>query len=165
MECRNETAVVYNAKDETMAIDETMPIFEARICLKGDRSVGRRISNINEVKQYISELMSSYATETLLVVSVNMQCQVISTAIVNVGSLGSVDVDIANIAKVALLSNARAIFLSHNHPGGTCRPSSEDISATMQIKRALALFQIDVYDHIIVCPNGESYSMKQNGDF
>ena len=159
MECRNETVVSYDA--EVM----DMPVFEARICLKGDRSTGRKITNVTEVKQYISELMKDYATETLLVVAVDTQCRVLSTAIASVGGLGSVDVNIANIAKIALLSNARAIFLSHNHPGGTCSPSIEDITATEQIKKALAIFQIDVFDHIIVCPTGESYSMKQHGDF
>ena len=159
MECRNETVVNYDAEENVS------PVFEARICLKGDRTTGRKITNVTEVKQYISELMCDYATETLLVVSVDAQCRVLTTAIASVGGLGSVDVDIANIAKIALLSNARAVFLSHNHPGGTCYPSIEDISATTQIKKALAIFHIDVFDHIIVCPTGESYSMKQHGDF
>ena len=159
MECRNETTVAYDAEENVS------PVFEARICLKGDRTTGRKITNGTEARQYISELMKDYATETLLVVAVDAQCRVLSTAIANVGGLGSVDVNIANIAKIALLSNARAVFLSHNHPGGTCSPSFEDISATTEIQRALAIFQIDVIDHIIVCPNGESYSMKQHGDF
>lgn len=157
MECRNETVVNYDA-------NEVEPIFEARICLKGDRSTGRQIASRKELEQYVCERMSDYATETLMAVSVDAQCRVLCTAIVGVGGLSSVDVDIASIAKVALLSNARFVFLSHNHPGGTCAPSSEDIQSTMLIKKALALFQIEVLDHMIVCPNGDSYSMKQHGD-
>lgn len=157
MECRNETGVNYEA-------NENEPIFEARICLKGNRSVGRQIANRKELESYVTELMSDYATETLLVVAVDAQCRVLSTAIVGVGGLSSVDVDVASIAKVALLSNAKAVFLSHNHPGGSCWPSPEDIQSTMLIKKALELFQIGVYDHMIVCPNGDSYSMRQHGD-
>lgn len=157
MECRNETVANYDANGAE-------PIFEARICLKGNASTGRKICNRMELENYVSELMSSYATETLLVVSVDAQCRVLSTAIVGIGGLGSVDVDVASVAKVALLSNARAVFLSHNHSGGTCFPSSQDISATHEIKKALALFQIDVFDHMIVTPSGDSYSMAQHGD-
>jgi DNA repair protein RadC len=162
MKCKSEDVVKYDAG---AGADDIVPVFEARICLKGDRSTGRQITNCESLKKYISETMCDYATETLLVVSVDTQCRVLSTAIVGVGGLDSVDVDIASVAKVALLSNARGVFLSHNHPGGTCAPSSADITSTLQVKRALALFNIAIFDHIIVCPDGQSYSMKQHGDF
>lgn len=158
MKCKSEDVVAYDAEN-------IAPVFNARICLKGDRTTGRQIANVEQLKQYICDTMNDYATETLLVVAVDTQCRVLSTAVVGVGGLDSVDVDIASIAKVALLSNARAVFLSHNHPGGTCAPSSADITSTLQVKRALALFNIEVFDHIIVTPSGRSYSMKQHGDF
>lgn len=157
MELKNETAVNYDANG-------IEPVFEARICLKGNVSTGRRICNRSELEKYVTELMRSYATETLLVIAIDVQCRVLSTAIVGVGGLCSVDVDVASIAKVALLSNARAIFLSHNHPGGTCYPSREDIESTIKIKKALGLFNIDLFDHMIVTPSGDSYSMQQHGD-
>lgn len=158
MELRNETPIIFNADDS----QET--IFEARICLKGDRTTGRQIKNSFELKDYLCDVMSSYATETFMVIPVDMQCRVLCTSVIGVGGIATVDADIASVAKVALLSNARAVFLSHNHPGGTCHPSAEDISATLRIKKALALFGIDVYDHIIVCPDRISYSMSQHGD-
>jgi DNA repair protein RadC len=164
MKCKSEDVVKYDAGAGAGA-EDIVPVFEARICLKGDRSTGRQITNAESLKKYIRETMSEYATETLMVVSVDTQCRVLSTAIVGVGGLDSVDVDIASIAKVALLSNARGVFLSHNHPGGTCRPSSADITSTLQIKQALAMFRIEIMDHIIICPDGSSYSMRQHGDF
>lgn len=157
MKCRNETAVNYDANG-------IEPVFEARICLKGNPSTGRQIHTRDELEKYVRDLMSSYATETMLVISVDAQCRVLSTAIVGIGGIGSVDADVASIAKVALLSNARAVFLSHNHPGGTCFPSSEDIRLTRIIKKALELFEINVRDHMIVTPTGDSFSMAQHGD-
>lgn len=157
MEFRNETAVNYG-------VNGIEPIFEARICLRGNPSTGRQIHNRDELEKYVCDLMSSYATETMLVISVDAQCRVLSTAIVGIGGIESVDADVASIAKVALLSNARSVFLSHNHPGGTCFPSSEDIKSTHIIKKALELFQIHVLDHMIVTPNGDSYSMAQHWD-
>lgn len=162
MKCKSEDVVKYDAG---AGAEEVVPIFEARICLKGDRSTGRQITNSADLKKYICGTMCDFATEQMMVVSVDTQCRVLSTAIVGVGGLDNVNVDIASIAKVALLSNARGVFLSHNHPGGTCRPSSADISTTIQIKKALAMFAIEIMDHIIVCPDGSSYSMKQHGDF
>ena len=162
MKCKSEDVVKYDAG---AGADDIVPVFEARICLKGDRSTGRQITNSAALKKYICETMSDFATEQMMVVSVDTQCRVLSTVIVGVGGLDSVDVDIASVAKAALLSNARGVFLSHNHPGGTCAPSSEDITSTIRIKQALAMFRIEIMDHIIVCPDGSSYSMRQHGDF
>lgn len=158
MELKNETAVNYNASEGAA------PIFEARICLKGNQTTGRQITNVTELKEYLCDVMSSYATETFMVIPVDIQCRVLCTAIIGVGGIASVDSDISSVAKVALLSNANGVFLSHNHPGGTCKPSSEDISSTLRIKKALELFGIVVYDHVIVCPDKSSYSMAQAGD-
>lgn len=158
MELKNETVVNYNASEGTE------PIFEARICLKGNQAAGRKITNSTELKEYLCDVMSSYATETFMVIPVDTQCRVLCTAIIGVGGIASVDADIASVAKVALLSNAHGVFLSHNHPGGTCYPSSEDISSTLRIKKALELFGIIVFDHLIVCPDKSTYSMARHGD-
>ena len=49
----------------------------------------------------------------------------------------------------------------HNHPSGIAEPSSADIMMTGRIKRALALIEIRLVDHLIV---GESvFSMAERG--
>ena len=125
---------------------------------------GATLSNVRAVTDYLIDELQGCAVEQGMIICVNCRMEVISTAVVGVGDLGSVSMSPANVAKVALLSNAHSIFLAHNHPGGTCRPSQEDIYATKQIADSLKIFGIRVLDHIIVCSTGDTYSMCQHGD-
>jgi DNA repair protein RadC len=52
--------------------------------------------------------------------------------------------------KQALADNAAAVILAHNHPSGVCEPSQADIRITERLKKALALVDIRVLDHVIV---------------
>ena len=45
------------------------------------------------------------------------------------------------------------MILAHNHPSGVCEPSQADIRITEQLKKALALVDIRVLDHVIVGDN------------
>ena len=66
------------------------------------------------------------------------------------------------IAKEALLVDATAIILCHNHPSGNINPSHADISLTKRLIESLSLFDIKVLDHIIVSQS-ETYSLSKAG--
>jgi DNA repair protein RadC len=42
------------------------------------------------------------------------------------------------------------MVIAHNYPSGVCEPSQADIRVTEQLKKALALVDIRVLDHVIV---------------
>lgn len=50
----------------------------------------------------------------------------------------------------ALLLNASAIIIVHNHPSGECVPSGKDIDVFYQLKQAGELMGIQVCDSIII---------------
>ena len=66
------------------------------------------------------------------------------------------------IVKRALRHNAAAVILAHNHPSGICEASQDDKILTKKIKEALALVDIDVYDHLII-GDGQICSFAQRG--
>ena len=66
------------------------------------------------------------------------------------GSIGRVETHPREIFKAAILSNARAIIIAHNHPSGDPTPSSEDIGTTHRLVDAGKLVGIPVIDHVIV---------------
>ena len=70
---------------------------------------------------------------------------------------------VAIFLSTAISYNAHSVLLTHNHPGGTCAPSPEDIASTIQLQRLLNGVGILVLDHIIVA-QGRTYSMIQHGD-
>lgn len=69
---------------------------------------------------------------------------------VSQGSLNQSIVHPRETFKAAILANAAAIVLAHNHPTGDLTPSYEDMEVTRRLKEAGELLGIKVLDHIIV---------------
>ena len=57
----------------------------------------------------------------------------------------------------ALLLNAISVIIAHNHPGGTCNPSREDINLTRTMKEAFNAIDIKLLDHIIIPSYSNDY--------
>lgn len=66
------------------------------------------------------------------------------------------------IFKRVLLTNCHSIIIAHNHPGGSAKPSMDDIKTTEKIKEAAQLLDIRLNDHIIVTEE-DYYSFSQAG--
>jgi DNA repair protein RadC len=58
--------------------------------------------------------------------------------------------DVRTIIREALLNNATAIFMVHNHVSGAVRPSALDDRITKRIKDACELMLLHLVDHVIV---------------
>lgn len=54
------------------------------------------------------------------------------------------------VVKAALVANATACILFHNHPSGIAEPSQADIVLTKRLKEALGLVDVRVLDHFVV---------------
>jgi len=123
----------------------------------------QQIPNRHELEKYCLALTEGRQREGFFVIAVNAQCKVIAHKLISEGSTSEVGAYPREIARFALDVNAHSIFLCHNHPGGTCAPSKEDIKSTAQIKRMLSGLGILTLDHMITA-NGKAYSMAQHGD-
>lgn len=60
------------------------------------------------------------------------------------------------VIRRALELSASALILVHNHPSGDPTPSQVDITVTQQIVSAAKLFNLQVYDHLVVGREGTS---------
>ena len=69
--------------------------------------------------------------------------------------------DIRIIMQAAILGNASAMILSHNHPSGNKQPSNQDDLLTDRVKKAAKLFDIQLLDHIIVTDSGYYSSLDE----
>ena len=67
------------------------------------------------------------------------------------------------IFQLALLTNASAIIVAHNHPSGNLNFSERDIKETKKIKQLATLMDITLLDHIII--SSESFvSMAEENE-
>lgn len=82
---------------------------------------------------------------------------------VSEGSATSTVVDIKYLFRAAILCNASAIILCHNHPSGNLKASEADELITKKIINAAGFADIQVIDHLILSPYGEYYSFADNG--
>lgn len=83
---------------------------------------------------------------------------------VSVGALSEAIVHPREVFKTALLSNAAALILIHNHPSGRIEPSREDRELTRKLQEVARLLQIQVLDHLILSGDtGSFFSFHENG--
>lgn len=88
--------------------------------------------------------------ELFYAIYLNQSNRILSVAKVSEGTLTYCLVNIRQIIQGALLQNATAIILCHNHPSGEIKASNADIQVTEKIQQAAAFFDIIVLDHIIL---------------
>ena len=101
-------------------------------------------------------------TETFKVLYLNQANHVLGYKIVSEGGLTSTYSDIRTIMQGALLTNAVAMIIAHNHPKGLPDPSSNDTLITQKLKKMLSDIGVNIVDHI-VC-SGERYmSFSERG--
>lgn len=100
--------------------------------------------------------------ESFIAIAVDRSLKVLGFYKISTGGTNSVEADPKVILQFALLSNATAIILAHNHPGGKVTPSNVDIDVTFVIERACNAIRVKLIDHIII--TSESYySFSENG--
>jgi DNA repair protein RadC len=66
------------------------------------------------------------------------------------GTLDTILINPREVFRPAILAEAAAIILAHNHPSGDPTPSEADIKVTRDLIRAGQLLKIEVLDHIIM---------------
>lgn len=90
------------------------------------------------------------AQEVLAMIILDTKHHVIGYSEVNRGGLTYSIASPREIAKRALLANAHAVILAHNHPSGDTMPSQQDLDVTRNLVEALSLLEIQLLDHLII---------------
>lgn len=79
------------------------------------------------------------------------------------GTVNSSPVTVKKIVASVVNSNATAVVIAHNHPGGIALPSRSDILTTEKIFKALKLINVELSDHIIVADD-DFVSLADSGE-
>lgn len=119
------------------------------------------ISSADDAVRIMAQAISSMDREYFCVVNLNRLYQPIGYSVVGMGTVGESLVSQSNLFRAALLSNAAAILVMHNHPSGNLRPSPQDLLLTAQINTLAKLFDLDFLDHVIVGQRNQTYSIRK----
>ena len=83
-------------------------------------------------------------------VMVDTQRRVIKTEILFRGSVATTSVHPREVVRHILNEGAASVVFFHNHPSGNPEPSGPDEEITRMLCQACALFDVRVFDHLIV---------------
>jgi DNA repair protein RadC len=108
------------------------------------------LDSAEAVAAVLRESNRLYSVEEFQIVLLNTRHRLIRVERISQGTLDSLLVHPREVFKPAILANAAAIILVHNHPSGDPTPSEADIKVTRDIIRAGQLLKIEVLDHVIL---------------
>ena len=102
--------------------------------------------------------------EQFRVILLNRNNSVLGICTLTSGTSTHTLADPKQVFGLALKANAVCIMISHNHPGGSLKPSKNDEEMTRKMIVAGQILDLKVIDHIIVSVEGY-YSFAEEGVF
>lgn len=125
--------------------------------------VGKPVGSSADAAQRFCPLLADEAQEVFIAVTVDARHRYSGHYEVSRGSLTTSIVHPREVFKQAIMRNAAAILLVHNHPTGDPTPSDEDVAVTRRLVHAGELLGIRILDHIIVGEDGSYASFREKG--
>ena len=136
--------------------------------------LGKRITNYQKEKKYIrgskdtyyylKDKLSYLDQEHFIAIFLNHNNEIITNKTISIGTTTSTIANPKDVIKWALKYSAYAIIIAHNHPTGNVKPSSQDVSFTLELKKACEIVDLILIDHIIIGKNNY-FSFKDKSIF
>jgi DNA repair protein RadC len=143
----------------------TIPHYRLR--LVSDRAVSYARGHVNDASSaaaVLHALLDDADREHIVAIYLSARNVPIGCETVAVGGLSMCAVAPRDLLKGAVVANAHALVIGHNHPSGRDpAPSDEDIAFTTAMKRAADVVGIPLVDHVIVSPDGRHASLFELG--
>ncbi|MGE3335748.1 MAG: RadC family protein [Rhodospirillaceae bacterium] len=124
--------------------------------------VGRTLTTPKAAAAVCMALLEEEPSEVFAMLCLSTKNRVLAFHEVSRGTLDSAPVHPREVFKAALLANAAAVIVCHNHPSGEPSPSPDDIALTHRLVASGELLGIPVLDHVVV-GDGRYYSFKEGG--
>ena len=121
-----------------------------------------RLDRIDPAGKYLVSNFQGYEVEYFYVLHLDSRGRLIESTQLQEGMEDCSLFNLKKLLSEVVRLSPKAVIISHNHPGGTLRPSQEDIDCTMDAIRALTAIGVPLLDHIIVA-DSQAVSLRENG--
>lgn len=115
---------------------------------------GLHITDPNVAGDMLRYHLAGRDREFFAVILLDTRHGLIDVVDLHAGTIDGCEVHPREVARLALLRNAAAVIVGHNHPSGNPEPSAADRALTARLKQALAILDIRLLDHFVVANNG-----------
>lgn len=156
--CTHARNALPTSTDDDLVVLQALEILRRRI-----RRTIWDVSAPADIKAFLRCQTAHLEHEVFGCIYLDTKNRVIDSEILFSGTLTQTSVYPREVVRHALIKhNAASVVFWHNHPSGDAEPSSADIALTSHLKKALALVDIRVLDHIIVVPD-TTVSLAERG--
>ena len=118
------------------------------------------ISSQLQAQQALLSLVGQWDQEVFLAIYLNQRGHLLAKRTLFQGTVNESLVHPRDVYREAVRHNATQVIVGHTHPGGSLVPSAEDRQLTERLQAAGELMGIVLQDHLILTPQGESYSFR-----
>lgn len=137
---------------------------ELRVSYTPASSVGPLIPRVGRPSDAATLLrlrLESEPVEVCLLLLLNTKREPIAVHELSRGTLDNCIVHPREVFKVALLANAAAVIVAHNHPSGDPTPSAQDIAAYRRLTEASEVLGVGLFDFLIIGAERRYYSFRE----
>ncbi len=156
-----ELAAVEGSGESTAALLTLIPALSRRYAISG-RSFEGAIMSSADAGRVLLPYFVGETREVMYAACLDGKRRLIGCRTLDRGGNTGTGVNVRKVAECAITMHAAAVIVAHNHPSGVAVPSREDRQATMELKRALALVDVELVDHLVVA-DGDFVSMADAG--
>ena len=97
----------------------------------------------------VNPMLDGLDRERCVALFLDTKHRLLEMATVSIGSIDHTFMSPREVFRDALLANASAVVLAHNHPSGDPEPSRDDESITRRLVSAGELLGVTVLDHLV----------------
>lgn len=152
---RNELLSVSGIGSNTALLLSTVGVIHERLTAYSDVNI-TRYKCMKDIARYLSNRYIGVKVERVYMMLFDNSMKLLDCLKVCDGTPNAAVIQAGEILKKALVRNATAIVLAHNHPDGIAIASSEDIAATNDLMILLNKVGIDLVEHLII--GGKAYT-------
>ena len=120
------------------------------------------IGGPRDTRRYAEARLRGFRAEVFAAFFLDTRHRVIAFEPLFRGTVDNASVHPREVVRRALVHNAAAVILAHNHPSGVAEPSPSDRTITERLEKALATVDVRLLDHLVV-GDGETVSFAERG--
>jgi DNA repair protein RadC len=108
------------------------------------------LGNWQALLAYLQTAMAYEQIEQFRILFLDRKNHLIADEVQQRGTVDHTPVYPREVLKRALILNASALIVAHNHPSGDPKPSRADIEMTRELKAAAKALEIELHDHVVI---------------
>lgn len=123
---------------------------QTRIYRPGAPEDRLEVTSPEAAAEILMPLMQGLDREHCVTLNLDTRHRLLAATTVSIGSIDHTFMSPREVFRDALLRDAAAIVIAHNHPSGDATPSRDDEAVTRRLGRAGDMIGVDVLDHLVI---------------